>query len=476
MKPYPYQETAIDFMTDLEAVLCADEMGLGKTVETVFTCQAVDAQKVLVVCPNSVKGVWEEHFNKIIPDIKTIVLDNKKRKDSWQLANELLTQATRATSGCVFIIHYEAARILYKEDPTFKQAFWDVMIVDECHRLSNRKTQQTKAIFRLGRRATRRIALSGTPMDGEPWRLWSILHWLYPETFTSYWNFYNTFCDSEFMGNYHKFKGPKNIDILKDKILSKCMIRRTKDVALPDLPSKYTENVHLDMTPEQQKAHDQMSKEMVAWLGRDEDDMLMAPVVVAQLTRLRQFATAYCQTEGTFGEDDFKVQMVNPSNKLDALLEICAGTNGKKFVVFSQFKQMIKLLEQQLSNEYGPDSYVSLTGDTPAKLRPSIIKRFQQVTNTQQQPLTNNDPKFFLATIQAGGEGITLTAADTVIFLDRSWSPKDNLQAEDRLHRAGQKNAVQVINLLSKNSVDSYVDSVIQRKKSWMLDIIQNTN
>jgi SNF2 family DNA or RNA helicase len=150
--------------------------------------------------------------------------------------------------------------------------------------------------------------------------------------------------------------------------------------------------------------------------------------------------------------------MAEPSCKLDALMELLEDTE-EPIVVYSQFKQMIKMAEVRLAKAKIP--FVSLTGDTPNSERGPLVETFQ-----------SGKARVFLGTTKAGGVGITLHRASTVVFLDRSWSPADNLQAEDRLHRIGQKNAVQVIIIQSDAQVDQDVEKKLDLKWSWIRTIL----
>ena len=186
---------------------------------------------------------------------------------------------------------------------------------------------------------------------------------------------------------------------------------------------------------------------------RETGQPVPAPVAVAKLTRLRQFAAAFA-----YRDDEGKMRMAEPSCKLDALMELLEDTD-EPLVVYSQFKQLIRMAEKRLDDE--KISYVSLTGDTPNEARGELVQKFQ-----------SGQSRVFLATTRAGGVGITLHRASTVVFLDRSWSPADNLQAEDRLHRIGQKNAVQVIVIQSNGTVDREVEARLELKWSWIRSIL----
>jgi SNF2 family DNA or RNA helicase len=190
-----------------------------------------------------------------------------------------------------------------------------------------------------------------------------------------------------------------------------------------------------------------MKSEMIAWVGENEDQPVIAPVVIAKLVRLQQFALAYAEMD----EDD-GVVLKTPSAKLDVLKDIVAST-AEKIVVFTQFVKMVDLVLEHI-----PGS-VALTGQT--RHREEVIQEFQE-----------GSTQVLVCSIGAGGVGITLTAANKVVFLDRSWSPATNLQAEDRLHRIGQHNAVQVIDIIAENTVDLGRMQRLGQKWAWIKQLL----
>ena len=436
---YPYQQEAVERMLASESFLLADEMGLGKTVSSLWEIRergrTQGVNRVLIVCPKSVISVWQDHIAWLLP-----------KAERFGSVREMLAMGF-STHIQFVVTNYEQVRI---NNSAYMKVFWDYVISDEAHYLKNRKALRTRATKRL--RAKYKRALSGTPMVNRPDELWSILNWLYPSRFKSYWRYFEYFVRYVQLvgphGSYKKIIGPKNVDELKE-ILAPFMLRRLKRDVLKELPEKYYTHLRVQMSPQQRRAYEEMRKESLAWVGSHEDEPVPAPMVVARLTRLRQFAAAYA-----YRDDEGNMRMSEPSCKLDALMELLEDTE-EPIVVYSQFKQMIKMAEVRLAKAKIP--YVSLTGDTANTERGPLVERFQ-----------SGKARVFLGTTKAGGVGITLHRASTVVFLDRSWSPADNLQAEDRLHRIGQKNAVQVIIIQSDAKVDQDVEKKLELKWSWI--------
>jgi SNF2 family DNA or RNA helicase len=426
--------------------LIANEMGTGKTFEAgaidLLIREHFDDGNTLVVAPTTVLPAWEAFFDDWT-DLEAVKIDSKNRQASWK---EYVTG-----NAHIFLVHWEALRLM----PELQEMEWLHVIVDECHRMKNRKAQQTVALKDI-KNVRFKSALSGTPVVNAPHEYWSVLNWLYPKMFPSYWKFYQRYTEFEikYPQGYHQVKGPKNTAELNE-LIAPFYVRRLKKDVLKDLPDKYYTSIWVDLLPQQAKAYKMMKKDMIAWIGQNEEAALVAPVVIAQLTRLQQFAVAYAH----FDEETGKLVLAEPSSKLDALMQILDDNPDEQVVVFSRFKSFVHLAMKRM--EKHGISYVELTGDIPQADRGEVVDRFQ-----------SGKARVFIGTISAGGVGITLTAASTVVFVDRDWSPALNSQAEDRLHRIGQKNAVQVIDIMAKGTVDLGRQQRLELKWSWIRELL----
>jgi SNF2 family DNA or RNA helicase len=352
----------------------------------------------------------------------------------------------------VYIMNYDALRII---EADLKKVRWFHIIADEAHKIKNRQAKMSKSLKRI-KDVRYKTAMSGTFAPNWPHDLWSVLNWLYPKQFGSFWNFYKEYVEYEvvYPQGFHKVTGVKNEAQLR-ALIEPFFVRHLKkqqcckhhpEGVTPEIPDKYGEDIWVDLLPVQRKAYDQMNKDLIAWVGEQEDTPLIAPVVIAKLVRLQQFAVGYAEIN-EFGE----VRLSEPSSKLDYVMEILEDNPNKQFVVFSQFTQAINLLGKRMEKEGIP--HVLFTGQTPDAVRSDLIEEFQ-----------TGKRRVFAGNIKAGGVGIDLFAASTVIFLDRSWQPGENVQAEDRLHRIGQKDAVQVINLMARDTVDIGRNQTLEQK------------
>lgn len=494
---YPFQEALVTKHVEVTNTLVGDDMGLGKTIEAIeidrrkrkrfakdFIAKHKGKPLTLVVTPLTVTGSWQKHYAKWAPELKTYTIDPKNRNG--------FLEAVRQGEADVFICHWEAMRLI----EGLRNIMWFHIIADEAHRIKNRKAQQSLALKRLW--TTNKLALSGTPADNRPDDFWSVLNWLWPMEFSSFWRFRNYHllikrhdkgnncgCDKWHEKAWDEILGCAHVEELMQRI-EFFYTRRLKEDVLEDLPDKYYEDVYVDLAPAQRRAYNEMKKHMLAWVGKHENEPIAAPVVISQLQRLQQFGGAYgritqafrkkkdCKLclAGKFGLNKCTGHWVDqllleePSTKLDAVMEIISDNPNKQIVVFSQSKQMIYMLQRRLEKRRITSAI--LTGDTPQGNQPGerddLVARFQR-----------GDYRVFGATIRAGGEGITLTAASTCIFLDRDWSPSKNRQAEDRLHRIGQQNAVHIINIIGRNTVEPRRNEKIELKWGWLKEILGDT-
>jgi SNF2 family DNA or RNA helicase len=451
-------------------------MGAGKTIEGILLDKErrkMGSGKTLVITPMSVMGSWKKHFNQWAPELRVIVLDRKDRP--------AFIKAALDSTYDVYVCHWEALRLM----PDLQKTTWLHIIADECHKIKNRKAQMTIALKKL--RPVFKTAMSGTPADNKPEDAWSIFNWLYPQTFSSYNRFYDYHIKHKYhnaggqlyeqckacaldgketvhQNAYKETTGVHDMEGLHTQIKPWYM-RRLKEEILPDLPEKYYSEIEVELTPQQQRAYDQMSKEMLAWVGEHEDEPIAAPIVVAQLMRLQQFGVAYGELVETFKNVDGErvpvkaLKLTEPSSKLDALMDIIDSMGGESIGVFSQSKQVINLLATRLRNKGIPASI--LTGDTKQADRDTVVDQFQ-----------SGRTRVFAGTIKAGGVGLTLTAASTCVFLDRDWSPAVNRQAEDRYHRIGQRNAVHIIDLIGRGTVDLGKIQQVELKWSWIKELL----
>lgn len=504
MELFGFQQEDVDKLQHVRSRLIGNDPGTGKTYEGIALDlraraalpsskgQVVGWPKTLVVCPKAAIEVWDEHCMELT-DLDVTVLEHGNGQAS-KLRDKFAKAVLDPHRGGYFIVNYESAKLI----PELRKVKWLHLIADEVHMAKNRKAQLTIALKKIP--AMYKTGMSGTPADDKPQDLWSVINWLWPKYYTAFWKFVKVYCErithdpqTGQQLDYIKIAGP-NEDTLPalHKEMSSWYVRRRKEDVLPDLPDKYYTRLWVELGPKQRQAYDQMKKVMVAWVSEHQDELdagdpIIANAVVVQLIRLQQFALGYLVPDlDENGDQKFKVRwktnketgdkervevlqwlMVDPSSKVDTLIEILKSwPNDKQVIIFSQSRLAMNMLGRRLEAEAvkptnvaaGYDfSYGLYTGETKQNDRNALVKSFQA-----------GQTRLFCGTIKAGGVSLTLTAANTVLFLDRMWNPAKNLQAEDRAHRIGQVNAVQIIDMMARNTVDLGRASRIAKKWEWI--------
>ncbi len=430
---YDFQRVGVSFLTRAGRAILGDDMGLGKTLQAIAACEELGAERVLVICPNTLKGNWEKEILKWIPDASVQVVHGSRAKRVKQLAS----------SARYTIINYEALR-LHREELSQD---WDVAILDEAHRIKNRDRQVSRAAFRIAKKAKHVYHLTGTPIMNRPEEIWSLLHAMFPGEYASYWGFVREHCHLYNNGFGTDIGNVKDPQKFRD-MLAPLMLRRKKEEVLEDLPSRTLQKYYVQLKGRQGAAYRQMEKDMAVQLSTGE--MMTASMVLARITRLKQIAVS-----------PELVGVEGPSAKLDVMMDIINDAGDQKVVVFSQFAEAIKLAAGRLT-EAGIGHAV-LIGETRKEDREAGIERFQ------------NDPacRVFLASIQAGGLGITLTAGSIGIFLDKHWTPAINNQAADRLHRIGQERPVTIYEILAEGSIEEWIEELLEEKKDTFDSLIE---
>lgn len=407
------------------------ERGLGKTIGSIALIEETDAQKVLVVAPNTAKdSVWlpdlHMFFGERFDQIE--VLPNVKRRremvlswlDGWNLRGE----------SHILIINYEQLRILGTTSAEWKKyGTWDIVIADEAHRIKNVSAKQTRALKKVPTR--HKLALSGSIISNHAEELFSPLQWLFPDRYRSKWRDWNDRYIDYVEGGFSRVPvGIKieKLDELREE-LGVFMVYRRKEDEL-DLPEKTVQHLPVELSPKQRKAYDELAATCITTL--DDGTKIAATDGLVMLGKLRQVAT---------GLSSFSDDTLADSTKLDLALELVKDNEDEAFVIFSWYKAAARAMyERLLSSDI--ESFI-VDGDVKKDDRADMIKRFQA-----------GESRCFVGTISTMGESVNLFRANNAIFLDRSWNPGDNLQAADRIYRIGQDKPVTITHIVAKDTVD----------------------
>lgn len=425
----PYQRVGIAFALGREHTLIADEMGLGKTMESLGVLNAdPSATKVLIVCPASLKLNWLRESERWLVEERRIGVAGKTFPDEAD----------------VVIINYD---ILAKWAKKLRRA-WDVLIVDECHYVKNKKAKRSKRLYAI--EARRKLFLTGTPVLNRPAELWAAVSFLAPDEFPNFWAFAKRYCTPHKNRYGWDFSGSANLGELHDRLCSTIMIRRTKADVLDDLPPKRRQVIEL-------------ASDHLAGLIRVEDEAWHEHE--RRLTKLRRITRAPRGREVSEEELKHLREGVNASfGELAKLRQVTALAkvplvvahlrdvleDVPKVVVFAHHRAVVA----ELAEPFG-DAAVTLTGADGIEDRQAAVDRFQ----------TDETCRVFVGSITAAGLGLTLTAASHVLFAELTWVPAHLTQAEDRTHRIGQTDSVLVQHLVLQDSLDARMVGTLLQKQ-----------
>jgi len=435
----PYQAEGLNWLVgrcnEAGGAVLADDMGLGKTIQTLSVIHHFrgSGKPSLVICPKSLLGNWKTEVEKFFPETKLLTYHGPKRKG-------LLGQFEQTD---LIISTYE---IVFRDLAELNKIGFQVVALDEASLIRNADTESAKAVMKLDRQYS--LALTGTPVENSVRDLWTIFQFSIPGYLGA---------SSDFKLRYEKaLQGndrpdPQTAKRLKERV-EPFMLRRTKSEVAKDLPKKIEILEYCDLSgPQQAVYRDLLEKgdDLIREFSSKNGQQAARMQVLTLLLRLRQ---ACCDPRLLgLGEPDSTSEV---SGKLTRLLELVDSgkSGGHKMLVFSQFTGMLQLISLALT-ERGIN-FCYLDGSTSN--RQAQIDRFQ----------SKDGPPVFLISLKAGGYGLNLTAADTVVHFDPWWNPAVEAQATDRAHRIGQTKPVTVYKLVTKNTVEEKIINLQSKKRA----------
>jgi SNF2 family DNA or RNA helicase len=453
-KPYGHQLTALEKSWNRETYAYFMEMGTGKTkvlidnVAMLYDRGKIDG--VLIICPKGVMGTWytqelPAHLPNHIENMAVLWQANITKSQSRILGNLFKTDERLH----ILIMNVEA--LSTQKGTDFAQKFMlshrPLMVIDESTTIKNPRAKRTKNILSMSKMAAYRRILTGSPVTKNPLDLYSQCEFLNEEhlDFTSYYAFRNRYAEMKTLHiagrSIQVVSHFKNLDELAEQ-LKTFSYRVLKEDCL-DLPEKIYMKREIELSPEQKKVYKQMKEEALATLNGKQ---ITTMTVLTQLMRLQQI------TCGHFVADDGTTQEIK-SNRLNELMDILDEVEGKS-IIWAHWQKDIQIIKEALIKKYGPRSVVDYYGLTPQDERQDNIKKFQE------------DPsyRFFVGTPSTGGYGITLTAANTVIYYSNGYDLEKRLQSEDRAHRIGQKKSVTYVDILAEDTVDEKIVKSLRKK------------
>lgn len=521
MKLLDFQRPGVAFLVRNKRAILADPPGLGKTAQLIRTLQVLaemgeNPYPALVVCPNSLKSsTWSFELAKWAPEIHVEVIDGGAVKRRKQLER---VRTYGAEIPVVAVINWEAVRLhsrlsAYgtislsekdKEPKELNQIGLRTVICDEAHRMKDAKSAQTRATWAVLHGAEFRYLATGTPIADNIADLWALLHGIEPGWLPAKTKYVDRYADTStnFFGglDIHGIKPETKDEFFR--IVDPLMRRIPKKAALPQLPPKLPTAIrHTPMLPKQKKAYDQMREHMIANLG----ELLVAPNPLAQLMRLNQLASSCAElvpvkrrewrerpvetgeilVDGLTGQtfqqymrdadgnvvmnryqveyDDFDVKLIAPSPKVDDLVDLLEELGDEPLVVGAVSRQLIELAAERL--ERLKIRHGLVTGAQSGYERGQAIERFQ-----------NGKDRVILLTLGAGAEGLTLTRASRMLFMQDSYSSIQNQQAEDRIYRIGSErhDSIQIIKQIAPGTVEETKQDILLGKGLRMEEVVRD--
>jgi len=488
-KLFPHQRAGVKFLSTARRALLADEPGLGKTAQTIRALKEINdggesVFPTLIVCPNTLKKNWKREFETWWPGVNVQVITGSSvaRKKQFEEAADvfvvnweaLRSHSKLASYGSVALARCTSCgghddKVSENRCEVHKRELNNIdfkaVVADEIHRSKEPKSKQTRALWAATGDADIRFALTGTPIANDVLDLWSILHWISPEDWPSKTRWIDRMVDTMM----NAFGGLMVIGVkphMEQEFYSSInprMRRMLKARVLPWLPPVIKERRDIEMSTKQKKAYGQMRDLMIAEL--ENGDALTAPSTLTQTLRLLQFASSFAEINVDEFTGEVDVRLAAPSCKVDALMDdIVSGDFGDDSVaVCAVSRQLIELLSSEMTKAKIPHGLI--TGAQTEDERQRAIDDFQ-----------SGRIKWILFTAQAGGVGVTLTAARRMVMLQRPWSLVDYKQALDRVHRIGSEihDSILIIDYVTENTIEERVIQVLDTKADNFEQIVKD--
>ncbi len=429
--PLPHQLEAIDFLVRNNEAALFDEQGVGKTKELIDAVITIIKQKlsdsVLIICPKTILYTWQEEIRKhsyLVP----IVLEGEGKSKEYKYLS----------FANIYIVNYEGVKAELGVIKLLLESQKFIVVLDESQRIKNPDSQTFKAINQIRTLASRRYILTGTPVANNPVDLWTQFYFIDGGATlgTSF---------KEFKSRFTKSKVDKEELIkLREQIRPKSLRRLKGDVL--ELPEKIFQSEFVELAPVQNNIYNKLRKELLIEVLKTDEKVIIdeSKAFFKKLLRLVQIASNPGLVVLDYHEIPAKFIV------LDKLLKSIIE-KGEKAIIWSSFIDNIKLLKDRYS-QYGP---LYIYGDIAIADRNRSVRLFQE------------DPtyKILIANPAAAREGITLTAANNAIYLDRSFNLVDYLQSQDRIHRISQSKSSNIIKLIARNTVDEFVEDKLSKKQ-----------
>jgi len=443
MPLYPYQEEGVLHLAFGRRAMLADDMGLGKTVQAIAACallhQLRDIQRVLIVCPASLKHQWAREIRRFTSFPVQVIEGNARQRRRLYREPAFFN-----------VINYELVR---RDVEELERLYPDVIILDEAQRIKNWRTKTADTVKRL--RSRYAFVLTGTPLENRLDELYSVFQFLDPTVLGPLWRFNQRYFQVERRpsGTY-KVLGYKNLDELRQRIRP-YVLRRVRAEVLDDLPERVDSNFFVEMTDPQWRAYDEFRATVARMLSIARRRPLTPQehqILLGALVKMRLICNALALHNPNLSSRE-RMRTAPKLRELQNILDEEVASNSHKAIVFSQWARMLDLTEPVLER-LGLGA-VKLTGAVPTRKRGALIQRFFEDPNC----------RVFLST-DAGGVGLNLQAGSLVINLDLPWNPAVLEQRIARAHRHGQPRTVNVVNLVARDTIEERMLDTLAAKRA----------
>lgn len=467
MRLFPFQETGVQFIESRHGrAIIGDEMGTGKTIQALSWLRIhPEARPAICIVPASIKLNWRKEARKWLDKSEQIQIINGRPNGNTKIW------------GAIIIINYDILIDETKKDPKNQKkrifigyGWWkylkdlspQVIIIDEMHLIKSNVAARTQAVKDLANGTPHVIAMSGTPIINRPIEFYNAINLVNPTVFPSWYKYASKYCAPKFNGFATEYTGASNTQELHHILTNPetgIMIRRLKKDVLKDLPAKIRSVVPLEL--ENRQEYNRAVENFLGWLERHETDVARDRLTEEQLFATEEEIDQAAKRTGKAAVDRAagaealvaigKFKQLATRGKIKAAISWIKDVveQGEKIIVFAVHHWVV----DQLMKEFGSQA-VRLTGKENQEQRQSAVDRFQNDDSVQ----------VFVGNIKAAGVGITLTASSIVAFMELPWTPGEICQAEDRAHRIGQEQTVNVYYLVAEDTIDEDIAVMLDAK------------
>lgn len=441
---FPHQREGVEFATFRDAVIIADEMGLGKTLQAITTAimkkKLFGFTRTLIICPASLKDQWKQEIEKFSDEQAEVVAGKPGEREKQY----------RESDAFFLIINYET---VLRDREAINASEPDFIVLDEAQRIKNYETRTANSIKALNKKHA--LVITGTPIENKLIDLFSIMDFLDPYFLTPLWEFSHQHCYFD-KKKKNRITGYYNLQNLKER-MKEFLLRREKRQVIKDLPNVSQIDIPLDLHPNQQDYHANFGRSLSKIIRKK---FLTAFDINRIMLLLNQMRMVCDSTFLIDKETNYSPKLIELQHILTEKLDVKGS--GRKVIIFSEWTRMTGLIGKMLrENDIG---FTELSGKVPVKKRQALVEEFFHNPNCQ----------VFLST-EAGGSGLNLQVADTVINFELPWNPAKKNQRIGRIDRLGQRNEhLTVINLITRNSIETRIATGLALKQTLFDGVLNN--